>query len=89
MKYYLRTEAGQFGPFTFDELKEKGITKDTLVWYEGLHEWTKANEILELVDLVTDSTPPGGKTIAQLLAELRHESQWFVKSEKGPIWDVG
>lgn len=49
----------QFGPFSKEELQSKDITPETLVWYEGLEEWTKADEADELVDLFPKvPTPP-------------------------------
>ncbi len=83
MRYFLRHRNERIGPFTFEELKNQRITKNTLVWYEGLCEWTKANEVLELLDLVTDSPDPGKKTIAQLLSEL--EQGVTKKREKSPF----
>lgn len=32
-KYYYSDGVNELGPFTFDELKSKGITKDHLVWF--------------------------------------------------------
>lgn len=58
-KYYYSDGKQQIGPLSKEELKSKGITKDTLVWYEGLTEWTKAGDVEELVDLFPNTpTPP-------------------------------
>lgn len=55
-KYYVVKNGKQSGPFTLEEIKEKGINRETYVWFEGLNNWKKAKEIKELNDLFT--TPP-------------------------------
>ncbi|NTW31615.1 MAG: DUF4339 domain-containing protein [Bacteroidetes bacterium] len=58
-EYFYAVRKEQFGPFTFEELKDKKITKDTLVWYEGLENWTKARFIEELSGIIkTKAIPP-------------------------------
>lgn len=50
-KYFLKNEEGQIGPFSPEELKEKGINASTPIWYEGLEHWTTAGELEELKEL--------------------------------------
>lgn len=57
-KFYLHNGKNQDGPFTKTELKEKNITKTTEIWYEGLADWVKAENIEELKDLFDNKTPP-------------------------------
>lgn len=58
-KYYYSDGKQQIGPLSKEELQSKGITKETLVWYEGLTEWTKAGDAEELADLFPNTpTPP-------------------------------
>lgn len=58
-KYYYSDGKQQNGPLSKEELQNKDITKDTLVWYEGLTEWTKAGDAEELADLFPNTpTPP-------------------------------
>lgn len=57
-KYYYSEEDKQIGPLTFEELKDKKISKETMVWYEGLDNWTKANELNELKDFFKSIPPP-------------------------------
>jgi hypothetical protein len=57
-KYYLHNGTDQQGPFDIEDLKAKNITKETSIWYEGLSEWTTAEEIDDLKDLFKTSTPP-------------------------------
>ena len=57
-KYYYSDGKQQIGPLSKEELRSKGISKETLVWYEGLTEWTKAGDVEELVDLFSNTTTP-------------------------------
>ena len=57
-KYYLHNGTENIGPFDTDELKAKGIAKETQVWYEGLQEWTNAGAIDELKSILIVVPPP-------------------------------
>ena len=60
-QYYYSEEGKQEGPFSLDELKTKNITQQTLVWYEGLDNWTAGEKIPELADYfkrISTSVPP-------------------------------
>ena len=56
--YYYADSEQQFGPFTVDELKTKRLKKSTLVWTDGMQDWTSANEIEELKDILISEPPP-------------------------------
>ena len=58
MQYYYLKNRFRYGPVKFEDLKSKDIKKDTLVWYEGLKDWTKAGEIKELKELFKVIPPP-------------------------------
>jgi hypothetical protein len=57
-KYYLHNGTEQDGPFSAAELIEKNIKKDTDIWYEGLSDWTIAENIDELKELFKLASPP-------------------------------
>ena len=57
-QYYLYEGAQQQGPFSFEALKEKNISADSLIWHEGLDDWQKAGEIEELKVLFKAIPPP-------------------------------
>ncbi len=57
-KYYYSIGAEKFGPFTIEELKNKPIGLDTLVWVEGTSNWLEARHINELQALFTPVGPP-------------------------------
>ena len=59
MKYYFYSDGeNQKGPFTFEQLKNEKINKDTLVWCEGLTDWKPVKEIKELQDFLLLTPPP-------------------------------
>ena len=60
--YHYALEGQQLGPVTFDKLKElfasRTINRDTLIWKQGLTNWTALQEIEELKAFLGGSTPP-------------------------------
>jgi hypothetical protein len=56
--YYIHIGSEQEGPFSLEILKEKKIPKNTAIWYEGLGEWTTADQLEELKDFFKEATPP-------------------------------
>lgn len=57
-KYFIRTDKGQEGPFSLEELTAKGLTSKTMIWFDGISNWTEANFIPELKDIATPIPPP-------------------------------
>ncbi len=60
-KYYVAEGESKTGPFSIDELKTKNITRDTLVWTEGMGDWKRAGDVEELRDVLrssADQPPP-------------------------------
>lgn len=41
-KYFYTDGKDKFGPFTLEELKEKEISRETLVWFQELNDWKPA-----------------------------------------------
>ena len=56
--YYYANNDQQFGPFTLDELKVKRLKKSTLVWTDGLQNWTTADSFDELKNFIISEPPP-------------------------------
>jgi hypothetical protein len=56
--YFVHINDVQSGPFNKEELKELGITKEIMVWYEGIEFWVCAGEIAELTDVLKVIPPP-------------------------------
>ena len=51
-EYYIAISDKKEGPLSLNDLKTKKLTKDTLVWYDGLEDWVNASEVNELKDLL-------------------------------------
>lgn len=65
MTYFILINNQQQGPYTLDELRSRNITSATLVWKEGMADWTPAWKVAELVSLFhadaadnAQTTPP-------------------------------
>jgi GYF domain 2 len=57
-KYFLHDGINQDGPFDLEELKQKKITSETQIWFEGRSSWTSANNIEELKSIFYLTPPP-------------------------------
>jgi len=57
-QYFIHNGKNQEGPFSFEELKKKGITSKTNIWFEGISAWTEAQYIDELKSVFISSPPP-------------------------------
>jgi len=57
-KYFLHDGTEPSGPFDFEELKAKKITKKSPVWFEGMDNWKYAGEVAELNPLFMVLPPP-------------------------------
>jgi hypothetical protein len=62
--FYLHDGNNQMGPFDIEDLKSKGISKESAIWYEGLHDWTTADKVEELDALFKLTPPPLGAKLA-------------------------
>ena len=61
-QYFVAVNGQQSGPFNVTELQAKiksaTINRETLIWNQGLVEWTKAGEVAELSSFFTAMPPP-------------------------------
>lgn len=57
MTYFVIENNCQQGPFTLEELRLHHLTSETLVWAEGMAEWTPAWKVAELRPII-NGTPP-------------------------------
>ena len=62
-KYYIEINGQQSGPLDLENLKTKNISKETMVWYEGLDDWTKAEKVKELQSIFKSIPPPLRKAV--------------------------
>jgi membrane protease subunit (stomatin/prohibitin family) len=60
--YYYAVNGQQNGPVSFDILKDlfakRTVNRDTLVWKQGMENWTALKEVEELKPFLGGSTPP-------------------------------
>lgn len=60
--YHYAANGQQMGPVTIDKLKElfaaRTINRDSLVWKQGMQNWTPLKEVEELKPFLGGSTPP-------------------------------
>jgi hypothetical protein len=47
-EFYYSDGNVQFGPYDLDQLKTKGLKKETLVWHDGLNDWQPLSSLPEL-----------------------------------------
>lgn len=57
-KYFFSNGKEKNGPFSFEELKNKDIKKETLIWFTGLEDWKRAEEIKEFEEILELIPPP-------------------------------
>ncbi len=55
--YYSNDGTNQQGPADLDGLRQAGITRQTLVWRDGMPGWTPAGDVQELAELFADANP--------------------------------
>lgn len=57
-QYYLVKDNQQMGPFPIDQLLGNGLTPQSLVWCEGMANWTQASQVPDLAPLFAPQQPP-------------------------------
>lgn len=60
MKYYIAENGQQAGPFEPNELLLHGLTVNSLVWCEGMTNWTSASQVPELMAILSGQPVPTG-----------------------------
>ncbi len=59
MKEYFYIEGNnQKGPFTQEEIKSKGLSNETLVWFDDIDNWTPLINVPELNNKLKKTPPP-------------------------------
>lgn len=69
MKYWIIIDDRHAGPFSVQQLLDTGLTADTLVWYEGLSDWTRAANVAELAEALQNRILAEAEARERLLAE--------------------
>lgn len=72
-KYFYSNDNQKNGPYSFEELKNENINKETRIWYEGLDDWTKASDLTEFTQIL-ELNPPS-------FSEIKQDSNLIEKTE--------
>ena len=60
--YYAAIDGRQAGPFSETEIVrligDKKLVKETLVWHQGMAQWKQAQDVPEILRIITLSPPP-------------------------------
>lgn len=57
-KFYVIINEEQQGPFSLKELAKHSISKNTLIWEEGMSDWEEAQNIIAVKNLINEVPPP-------------------------------
>ena len=66
-KVWIHRDGVQQGPFSLAELPSLGITPDTMIWYEGLAAWSRADNAPLTASMF--STDDAGNVVARVAVE--------------------
>lgn len=81
-KYFLHNGANQLGPFDIEDLKNKNISRETPIWFEGISEWTTAEKVEELKALFQAAPPPFLITKSVLPPIEKHTATYYQPEEQ-------
>ena len=76
-KYFYSDGTNNFGPFTIEELKEKEITRETMIWFQELGEWKKADTIQELNNLFALIPPLVPPPVQPQISNIQNSNSVF------------
>ena len=57
-KYFYSDGKEKHGPLSLDELKQEDISKETLIWFEGLDDWKPAGDLDDMKPILEHQPPP-------------------------------
>jgi hypothetical protein len=86
-KYYIHNGKEQLGPFSFDDLKQKGINSKTMVWFEGFSTWKEAQYVPELNEIISNNPPPFKKEDKQFTYSFERIKKNLLKFKTFKIKD--
>lgn len=83
MKYYfIKKDNQEFGPISIEHLIEQGVTKNTLIWFEGSKDWIEAGLVEELEPLFNQN-PASNDTITK-----NEDDEFFFNGWEVAFWIV-
>jgi hypothetical protein len=81
-KYYIVKNNEQNGPFSLDEILSSDIKSNSLIWFEGMQNWERAENIDELKILFRSMPPPIPKVQEEKVYKVEAELTKKKKKEK-------
>ncbi len=81
-KYFIVAGYQRKGPYSIDELRERKITKDTLIWFFELSEPKPAGEIEQIKDAFSEAKTPIVDAKEPEKEEVKPEAKGVRKEEK-------
>ena len=72
--YFYSNDNQKNGPYTFEELKNENIKQETLIWYEGLDDWTKASDLNEMIPIL-ELIPPSFSELKEERSDLIEKTE--------------
>ncbi len=82
MKYWIIVEDRHAGPFSAQQLVDTGLTPDTLVWYEGLPDWTRAANIPEIMQCLEQRSIAEAQARQELVEQARRDEERRLQAEE-------
>lgn len=73
-KYFISNENKKHGPYTFEALKNQSLSRETLIWFQGIDDWTKAESVPELIEIFEEQPPPIPPKLTRQFSKLRGET---------------
>lgn len=85
-EYFFLKGKDQNGPFTVEQLANKGLTSETLIWSEGMENWQKLKDIPELTQALKPKSipPPPPNDKDENISKTEVSGQLKVTTEKSP-----
>jgi hypothetical protein len=88
-EYFFLKGKDQNGPFTIEQLADKGLTSETLIWTAGMESWNKLKDIPELAQAIKPKlVPPPPSDTEEIISKTVVSGQLKVTTEKIPNPDL-
>ncbi len=92
-EYFILIDNKQLGPYTLDELRQRAITSSTLVWAEGMAQWTPAWQVPALRPLFNTApaseSAPGSESPAPGTTAPGSENSSATPGSESPAGGLG
>ena len=86
--YYLNERKEQQGPVSAEELFKLGISPNTLVWTEGMNQWTPAGNVAELNEWFMRRRPEANATPPYPTGRFSRMGRLEEKPNNWLIWSI-